>query len=143
MLKKLIYLQILSLVCINKFSSNIIQSTCILFLIFAEYQCRQITAIGDAVTICFDKHRLHFMIKMFNYSLIFRVTILIFIFSSNNFNGLYTWPYSASRVFFDLPRLVGKRKKTLLTASSIHIEHAPKPNVTKPCSASLSSCDNY
>ena len=26
--------------------------------------------------------------------------------------------YSASRVFFDLPRLVGKRKKTLLTASS-------------------------
>ena len=55
---------------------------------------------------------------------------------------LQTFMYSASRVFFDLPRLVGKRKKTLLTASSIHIEHAPKSNVTKPCSASLSSCDN-
>ena len=48
--------------------------------------------------------------------------------------------YPASRVFFDLPRLVGKRKKTLPTASRIHIEHAPKSNVTKPRSASLSSC---
>ena len=49
--------------------------------------------------------------------------------------------YPASRVFFDLPRYVGKRKKTLPTASRIHIEHAPKSNVTKPRSASLSSCD--
>ena len=49
--------------------------------------------------------------------------------------------YPASRVFFDLPRLVGKRKKTLPRASRIHIEHAPKSNVTKPRSASLSSCD--
>ena len=48
--------------------------------------------------------------------------------------------YPASRVFFDLPRLVGKRKKTLPTASRIHIEHAPKSYVTKPRSASLSSC---
>ena len=52
----------------------------------------------------------------------------------------FAFDYPASRVFFDLPRLVGKRKKTLPTASRIHIEHAPKSNVTKPRSASLSSC---
>ena len=57
------------------------------------------------------------------------------------FEPRITYMYPASRVFFDLPRLVGKRKKTLPTASRIHIEHAPKSNVTKPCSASLSSCN--
>ena len=46
--------------------------------------------------------------------------------------------YPASRVSFDLPRKIGKREETLLTASTIPIEHASKSNVTEPWVASLS-----
>ena len=46
--------------------------------------------------------------------------------------------YPASRVSFDLPRKIGKRKETLLAACTFHIEHAPNSNVTEPRAASLS-----
>ena len=52
-------------------------------------------------------------------------------------------PYPASRVSFDLPRKIGKKKETLLTACTIPIEHAPKSNVTEPQAASLSKLVNH
>ena len=39
--------------------------------------------------------------------------------------------YPANRVSFDLPRLVRKWKKPLLTSSTIHIEHAPNSDTTE------------
>ena len=45
--------------------------------------------------------------------------------------------YPASRVSFDLPRKIGKRKETLLMACTIPIEHVPNSNVTKPRATSL------
>ena len=39
--------------------------------------------------------------------------------------------YPANRVSFDLPRLVRKRKKPLLTSSTIHIEHAPNSDTAE------------
>ena len=46
--------------------------------------------------------------------------------------------YPASRASFDPPRKIGRRKETLLAASTIPIEHAPNSNVTEPFRASLS-----
>ena len=50
--------------------------------------------------------------------------------------------YPASRVSFDLPRKIGKRKETLLTACTNPIEHAQNSNVTGPRAASLSKLVN-
>ena len=40
--------------------------------------------------------------------------------------------YPASRVSFNPPRKIGKRKETLLAACTIPIEHAPNSNATMP-----------